>query len=432
MCTHPQHVAKSGLIKMASRATTHRTATKEDASRRKRASRISVTIRASQYIPMAHQLQNLPLYTKIASVKTAIEHDFGILPEMYYLTYLDAAPVEDDKTLLELDIIDGSTLDLRTWKLWADLVEACHRNNAERCLAYPGIRGTTEWNRHCAWSALFMAAHRGYYIMVSKILEQTAVDVNRKSSSGWTALHAAARAGTWKALCVLINHGADVGIKSSKGLTGFDLARQFGNKKCEDTLGFCQWSLQKHKIVQERKSDYSAAKARENASRQAHQFRDSTLKTWLGGPRGQLYMSQIPNPITLHVVTKFEEEMEMSTKNPVVAPEAHTPLGSTTETSSADGADEEAVDRKKTDFHYGWFDPLRAQHFIPPTKDILNYADPSSFQLRPRSIVNPDGYRAAPLSGSRRFAVQRVPPANIPSRGLSTTVLPTSAGDVVT
>lgn len=424
---------------MASRTTTSRSrpATKENGSRRKRANCISVSIRSShQDVPTVHQLPKFSTYTKINSVKTAIERGLGILPEMYYLTFLDAAPMEDYKSLLELDVIDGSMLDLRIWKIWTELVEACHCNSIERCLAYPGIRGTTEWNKRCAWSALFMAAHRGHYLMVSTILEQTAVDVNSQSPSGWTPLHAAGRTGMWKALCVLINHGADVRIIDKKGLTAFDLAREFGNKKCEDTLGFCQWSLQKHKIVQERKSDYSAPKARENASRQAHQFRDSTLKTWLGGPRGQLYMSQIPNPVTLHVVTKFEEEMRA--KNLAVAPDmqAFPEATSGTEESSLvdDGGEEETEDeRNKTTFYYGWFDPLRAQHFIPPTNDILNYADPSSFQLRPRSILNPNGYKVARLPDSHH----PVPPpryktharsATIPSRRASTIILPTSTG----
>lgn len=381
---------------MASR--TARLGREKFSTRPKRANCISITIRVlHQDVHTVHQLPNLPAYTKIASVKAAIERHLGILSETYYLTYLDAAPMEDHKTLLEMDAIDGCTFDLRTWKLWGDLVEGCHCNSIDRCLEYPGIRGTTDWNKRCAWNALFMAAHRGYHFMVSNILEKTAVDINRQSqSTGWTPLHAAARAGMWKALCVLINHGADVKITDSKGLTAFDLAREFGNKKCEDTLGFCQWSLQKYKIVQERRSDYSAAKARDIATRQGHQFRDSTLKTWLGGVRGQLYMSQIPNPVTLRAVTQFEGDV--NTKTPSVAPMAQPSfLGSATGTEDSsivdEGDEERQIDRSKTNFDYGWFDPLRAHYFIPSTNDVLNYTDPSSLQRRPRSILNPNGYK---------------------------------------
>lgn len=372
-----------------------------------------------------HQLPSLPAYTKIASVKTSIEHHLGLLSETYYLTYLDTAPLENCKTLLELDAIDGCTFELRTWRLWGDLVDACHCNSTDRCLEYPGIRGTTDWNKRCAWSALFMAAHRGHHIMVSNILERTSVDVNRQSQcTGWSPLHAAARAGMWKALCVLINHSADVKIADGKGVTAFDLAREFGNKRCEDTLGFCQWSLQKHSLVQERKSDYSAAKAREIASRQGHQFRDSTLKNWLGGPRGQLYMSQIPNPVSLREVAQFG--VDLRTKNLAsAAPMEHAssrarePATGTEEPSIVDegdkerqidrskttvdeGDEERQIDRSKTKFDYGWFDPLRAHYFIPSTNDVLTYTDPSSLQLRPRSILNPNGYKAARLTKSYR------------------------------
>lgn len=415
---------------MASRTTRTGQLVARKSSGRKRANCIGVAIRVTyQGIPSVHQLPKLPVHTKIAAVKVAIEHHLGIPPETYYLTYLDAAPLDGHRTLSELDAIDGCTFDLRTWKLWADLMEACHCNSTERCLAYPGICGTTEWNKRCAWSALFMAAHRGYYLLVSNILEHTSVDINRQSASGWTALHAAARAGAWKALCVLINNGADVRVTDGNGRTAFDLAREFGNKKCEDTLGFCQWSLQKYKIVQDRKSEYSAAKAREAASRQGYQFSDSTLKTWLGGPRGELYMSQIPNPVTLRVVAQFEEDTR--TKNTAV-PVTKT-AARTEESSAVDGGDEEekSIDRSKTNFHYGWFDPLRAHHFIPSTNDILNYADPSSFQLRPRSILNPRGYQVTRLTNAQRplrplgpraknSEVTRTSPQTIPTRSANT------------
>ena len=38
----------------------------------------------------------------------------------------------------------------------------------------------------------------------------------------------------------------------------------------------------------------------------AYLYRDSTLTTWLSGPRGNLYMAQIPNPVTIHEVSRHE------------------------------------------------------------------------------------------------------------------------------
>lgn len=369
-------------------------------------------------LPFAHNsttMTGLGHSTKVSTFRTKIEQEIGILPEMYHMTYLDAAPLEEDKTLQYHDIIDGATVRLCVWKIWFELLQAAYTGDTKTCLlSSMEITGTSTWSKHCAWCALYVAAHKGHYSLVAKLIEATSLAINTQSPSGWTALHAAARMGRWKALCILIDNGADVRMIDREGLTAFDLARKHGNKQCEQSLNFCHWNLQKHSIVQERKDDYDPRKARLNATRQAHQYKDSTLTTWLRGRHCQMYMIQTPNPITVQDVTKFERERGSRTKerkehdsritwslpalkstSSHLTAVSHLPTdasrsATTTRSTSPEAAEEKG---KKLDFKYGWFDPVRAQQLIPPTHDVLTYANPSSCQLRPRSMLNPGGYK---------------------------------------
>ena len=354
-------------------------------------------------------LDGLSPHLKITALKTRIEQDVGILSEMYHLTYIDAAPLEDHTSLQYHDVINGATVTLRPWRIWSELCKSAYVGNAKECLSCSAFSEDSKWSRHCAWCALYVAAHRGHYSLVAKLLETKLPAINSQSPCGWTALHAAARMGQWKVLCILVDKGADIRISDSDSMTAFDLSRKHAHKKCEQSLNFCQWNLQKHQIVKERKEDYDAAKARTNATRQAHQYRDSTLSTWFKGSHGQMYMEHIPNLVSVGEVQKFERERKLIKD----AREKHTsrlshslPSIKSTSlcvTTTADSAKqttlpspsesdlEEEIGRK-LDFKYGWFDPLRAQQLIPPTHDVLTYANPSSCQLRPRSVLNPGGY----------------------------------------
>ena len=323
-------------------------------------------------------LHGLRASDRVSDVKRRLEQDLGLLQEMYHLSYLDMAPMEDSSTLSDHDIVSGGTLRVCAWRTWADLLSAAFLGDAQECFAISmDITGSSEWSRHCAWCALFIAAHRGHYGLVAKLIESSSIPINAQSESGWTPLHAAARMGHWKTLCILADHGADVRILDSNKHSAFDLARKHGHKKCEHSLNFCQWNLQKDKIVKERKNDYHAGRARQNASRQAHLYRDSTLTTWLSGPRGNLYMAQIPNKVTIHEVSRHERERrEMDTLPQIKIT-----------------GEERTSTQEKLDFDYVWFDSLRAQQLIPPTKDVLTYANPSSCSLRPKSLLNPGGFK---------------------------------------
>ena len=162
------------------------------------------------------KLSGLKSSTDISAVKTRIEQQGGVLPHTYRLTYLDAVPLEDDKTLAELDVVSGATLRAVAWRLWQEVLTAALRGDVKLCieeLRAIGEKGDAQWKAHCGWCTLYTAAHCGHYNLLSSLLsESPTVCVNAQSPCGWTALHAAARMGGWKAVCVLIDHGADVTI----------------------------------------------------------------------------------------------------------------------------------------------------------------------------------------------------------------------------
>ena len=159
-------------------------------------------------------LRGLKRGSTVSVIKTRIEHEAGVLPHTYYLTYLDSAPLEDDKTLSDLDIVNGAVLRAMAWRLWKEVVSASLRGDVRKCceeLRAIGGKGDESWLNYCAWCSIFTAAHGGHYVLLSELLGGwPGLAVNAQSPSGWTAMHAAAAMGRWRALCILLDHGADV------------------------------------------------------------------------------------------------------------------------------------------------------------------------------------------------------------------------------
>lgn len=88
------------------------------------------------------QLGGLKPRTLVSVVKDRIEQQAGILPHTYRLTYLDAAPLEDHKTLGELDVVCGGTLRAVAWRLWHEVVTAALQGDALGNCVLLGIEAT--------------------------------------------------------------------------------------------------------------------------------------------------------------------------------------------------------------------------------------------------------------------------------------------------
>lgn len=336
---------------------------------------------------IVQHLRSVNPKAKISALKRKIEKDIGILQEIYSLSYLDTCPLDDNSTLKDHFFVSGSQLRLQPWDMWQDLLHYTFKGDINLTLTCMHITGLTDWNRYCAWVALYIASHRGYHDLVARLLKAVhSLQVNMQSrATGWTALHAAARMGHWKTLCILLNNGSNVRIKDFNKLSAFDLARENGHKKCENSLNFCQWNLQKHYIVQERSQDYDAHKARRSAYRQTHLHTDSTITPLLRGPRGQIYTASTPNTVTIKQVKKFDKTKgtERGDKVTDVASADHVTNKQSCSATS---------DVEKFEFNYGWFDETRARQLIPATDELLTYLSPSANELHPKSLLNPKGF----------------------------------------
>lgn len=327
-------------------------------------------------------LRNVDYRSKVSTIKVRLEQEVGILPDMYYLSYLDSVPMEDSSRLSDHDVVDRGTLRINVWRLWQDLLKAAFLGNIKGCFDCSlNIRGISDWSRYCAWAALYVAAHHGHHNLVAELLKKTTLPINATSPCRWTVLHGAARMGRWKVVCMLTDNGVDVRVADLQGVTAYDLARTHSHKKCENSLAFCQWNLQKYRTVQERKLDYDAVNARQLAARLAHQMVDSTLQIDYRGTQGQLYTPRLVNPVTVAKVNKFQEE---KVSNPNAKENLRQKIDKDLSCQDTNG---------KLDFNYGWFDEVRAQQLIPSTRDIIRYSNPSSCELRPRSLLNPEGFK---------------------------------------
>lgn len=342
---------------------------------------------------------------KVHELKCRVEHEVGLLPEMYYLTYLDDAALDDMTSMADNDVVANATLTVKPWRLWAAVLKEAYKGNILKCLhVVQAFEGEVYDKKHFAWVALYIASHRGHFRLVAELIKKCPLGINARSPTGWTVLHAAARKGHWAVLCILLDQGSDIQIKDQSGRTPFDIARLYGKKKCEQSLNFCEWNYQKHKIDTERKTEYDAHKARDVACRRTHMSYDSSLRTWMHGPQSQLYMAHLPNAVNVSEVRRFDKAKQRGLLERLAmrTPDDHsvsTSIPSSPHSRPRRGAIEYYSDDSDSDdsdnriyFDYGWFDPIRAQEFIPPTHDILRYSNPSSSRLRPRSVANPTGY----------------------------------------
>ena len=346
-------------------------------------------------------LEKINPTTKVSQFKLHIEKELGIPSNLQRLSYLDAVDLPDATNLQHSDIVSEATIRLSTWTNWDALLCSSLRGDARSLLArgdvdVDGAPSSSPWHRKRAWTALYVAAHWGHFDVLLRMLER-GVDVNERAPSGRTALHAAAYMGNWKCLCALLEKGADISVLDESGSTALDLAKSQSKpqcKQCERSLTFCSWNLQK-KSIEERERDLvvSVDKLRENGDRRAHQFADSSLRTWLKGDQSQLYMFHTPNPFPCPPPPRGKAKPKRVL------------FASTSSRRRGGGGGGGG----------NWFDQDRAMDFVPSGRDLMMYSEsalqgkkhrpvrvvPSPSSLRPPSIT------PSPLMFARRSVRSR-------------------------
>ena len=246
------------------------------------------------------ELHNVQNNLKISEVKAMIEHDLGIPTELYRLNYLDKADLLNHCTVAQHEIVPRARVTLRPWKMWESMLMDVFQGNMTDLEDY-NITSSDEQSTFRAFMALYISAHRGHARLLEKILRLTQVDINAQTRANWTALHAAARSNQWRCLCILIDKGADIMLANGAGKNALDLARMYGAKKCEQSLNFCSWNLQKYNQVDSWQKDYSPCRERDLSYRLGHQVMDSTSPAWLKGKLQRRYLAVCDNPVSIKV-----------------------------------------------------------------------------------------------------------------------------------
>lgn len=344
------------------------------------------------------EIKNVETTLRVSKFKLRIEKEFGIPCFLQRLSYLDAVDLPDDSNLEHSDVVPGATIRLSTWSNWDLFLCAALQGDLRRLLADGDVLGMTNWHKKRAWTLTYLAAHYGHFEILLRMLGTGAVSVNDTTESGRTPLHAAAYRGNWKCLCALLEKGADITITDNDGRTALDLSK-IGSKetcrKCEKSLNFCAWNLQKKEIAERNKNRKPSLQVlRYEGERRAHQFADSTLQTWYTGEHAQIYMSHPTNPVSLPPQKKtrrrqsqqYTRRARMSLGNTTQFNEASrmSQTASIRGASCASGAymesrqDSDDLDGKhrinKQAVDQDWFDPQRAREFVPTGRDLLAYS----------------------------------------------------------
>ena len=247
-------------------------------------------------------LHNVDNSLKLSEVKVLIEHDLGIPTEVYRLSYLDKADLLSHCTLAQHEIVPRARVNLRPWKMWESVLALAFSGLISE-LDEAKLTGDDEQSKYKAFLALFIAAHRGHCRLVEKLLRLTNVDINTQTKTKWTALHAAARTNQWRCLCILIDKGADIMLTDNQGKTALDLTKLYGAKKCEQSLNFCSWNLQKYNQVDRWEKDFTPYKLRDLNMRLAHQTIDSSNPAWMKGNFQTRYLAVRDNAVSVKVHT---------------------------------------------------------------------------------------------------------------------------------
>ena len=163
--------------------------------------------------------------------------------------------MNDDHDLKRHDVVYGATINLKLWNIWEGLIMAACRGDIDEVFRhditldmeahFDSVRerlAQSVWVKERALMALFVACHRGHYRLVQKLIDINS-DVNGKTPSNRTPLHAAAVMGHDKCVQLLLENGAHLDIRDCNKMTPLILAEKYGRKGCVRQLFLHKWKM---------------------------------------------------------------------------------------------------------------------------------------------------------------------------------------------
>ena len=95
------------------------------------------------------------------------------------------------------------------------------------------------------------AANDGETLMVHQLLKEGASINSKGSESGETALHRAAKKGFIEVIKILINHGADIAIENTNGLTAQEIAKENQQQNAAELLSLVSLAYKAESFARE-------------------------------------------------------------------------------------------------------------------------------------------------------------------------------------
>jgi len=139
--------------------------------------------------------------------------DAGANPSIYY-QYPGYSPLinavkKNDKTMVELLVKHGATINAKDSEGWTPLIWSATENCKDACIALLEAGANPEISTTADGSTpLIVAAEKGHVAIVEALLEKGKANVNAMSHSKWTALTKAAKGGNVDVVNFLIEKGA--------------------------------------------------------------------------------------------------------------------------------------------------------------------------------------------------------------------------------
>lgn len=235
-------------------------------------------------------LKDVSTDLRIAQLKRMLELMIGIPADIMKLRYLDAGDINDDYTLVKIEIVNFSTLQIKVLAEWERLLTCVYKRDFD-ALMNTGINPLNTDDKiddglqkalliKKRSTCLFLAANIGIGEFLKKLLD-AGFDVNARLESGCMALHTAVACGRYACIDLLLERGSLYDMKNEIGEFCLQLANEYGHKLSERHLSLFEWKLR----AQGTKRIYPEAR-----DLMMHQQFDSGNPTWFKGKFGATYL----------------------------------------------------------------------------------------------------------------------------------------------